>query len=457
MEDRIVQFIRALRLKGVRVSLAETADAFAAVEHLGIRDREQFRLSLRATLVKDLDHIAVFNELFPMFFSTGSAPGMQGLPEDLQEEEANQLAEALRHFNHRMREMLEKLLNGDELSPEELEQLSRMVGLDQADDPRYQNWMQRRMEQALKFPQVREALEEMLAIMQELGMGRERIDQLREVMQANYQSLQEQMRRYVGQQIAENMSDRADDLSGDDLFDRPFSSLSDADMDRLRKEVGRLAAVLRTRVALRQKRAKTGQLDAKATIRANLRHNGVPFEIRHRSRKKKPKLVVICDISTSMRPMSELMLSLIYAMQDQITRTHAFAFIDHLEYISPDFAQRQARDAVQDVLIRMPPGYYSTDLGHSLQNFNDEFMDTLDHRTTLIMVGDGRNNFNNPRVDLFNRMARRANRTIWLIPEPAYLWGSGDSDMLEYRSLCDDVLQVSTLADLSNAIDSLLM
>jgi uncharacterized protein with von Willebrand factor type A (vWA) domain len=228
-------------------------------------------------------------------------------------------------------------------------------------------------------------------------------------------------------------------------------------MDRLRKEVGRLATMLRTRVALRQKRARTGQLDAKATIRANLRHNGVPFEIRHRSRKKKPKLVVICDISTSMRPMSEMMLSLIYAMQDQITRTHAFAFIDHLEYISPDFANRQARDAVQDVLVRMPPGYYSTDLGSSLENFTDDFMDTLDHRTTLIVVGDGRNNFNNPRLDLFNRMARRANRTIWLIPEPAYLWGSGDSDMLEYQPVCDDVLLVSTLTDLSNAIDNLLM
>ena len=77
--------------------------------------------------------------------------------------------------------------------------------------------------------------------------------------------------------------------------------------------MNRLAAILRTRVALRQKRAKTGQLDAKATIRANLRHSGVPFDIRHRDKKKKPKLVVICDISTSMWHMSELMLSLIRA------------------------------------------------------------------------------------------------------------------------------------------------
>ncbi|HUF38743.1 MAG TPA: VWA domain-containing protein [Anaerolineales bacterium] len=457
MEDRIIQFIRAMRVKGVRVSLAETADAFRAVELMGIRDRERFRLSLRATLVKDAAHLAVFDELFPQYFSTAGAPEMLQAPDDLTDEEADMLAEALRRFNHKLRAMLEKMLNGEELTPEELERLGRMVGLDYADDFRYQDWMRRRMEQALDFPQVREAMDEMMAIMQELGMDRERIAQLKEVMQGNLQNFQEQMRRHAGRRIAENLSDRADDQSRDDLFDRPFSSLTDAEMDSLRKEVGRLAAVLRTRVALRQKRAKTGQLDAKATIRANLRHGGVPFDIRHRDRKKKPKLVVICDVSTSMRHMSELMLSLIYAMQDQITRTHAFAFIDHLEYISPDFTARSARKAVRDVLLRMPPGHYSTDLGLSLRNFTDGYLDTVDHRTTLIMVGDGRNNYNDPRLDLFKSMARRANRTIWLIPEPPYLWGSGDSDMLAYHPLCDDVLQVSTLTDLGNAIDGLLM
>lgn len=456
MEDRIVQFVRALRAKGVRVSLAETTDAFAAIEQMGIRDRENFRLSLRATLVKNAVDQPIFDELFPLFFSGGGTPHMQGLPGDMTDADAEMLAEALREFNHRMREMLEKLLNGRELSPEELDRLGKMAGLDFADDSRYRRWMEQRMEQALKFPQVREAMEEMLAIMQEMGMSRERMDQLREVMQNNMQSMQEQMRRFAGQRIAENMSDRVDDDSGESLFDRPFSSLSDSDMDKLRKEVGRLAAVLRTRVALRQKRASTGQLDAKATIRANLRHDGVPFDVRHRNRKRKPKLVVICDISTSMRHMSELMLSLLYSMQDQITRTHAFAFIDHLEYISPDFSRLSSKEAVQQVLVRMPPGYYSTDMGRSLQNFTDDFMDTLDHQTTLIMVGDGRNNYNNPRLDLFTQIARRANRTIWLIPEPAYQWGTGDSDMLEYVPICDDVLQVNNLSDLSAAIDGLL-
>jgi uncharacterized protein with von Willebrand factor type A (vWA) domain len=310
MEDRIVLFVRALRARGVRVSLAETADAFSAIDRMGVLEKDGFRLGLRATLIKDAADLPIFDELFPLFFGRLGAPAMQGLPEDLTEEEAEQLAEALRNFNHRIREMLEKLLNGRELSQEELDQLGKMVGLDYADDTRYQDWMRRRMEQALQFPQVREAIDDLMAILQEMGMSRERMEQMREAMQANMQSMQEQLRRFAGSRIAENLAERPSEPSAESLFDRPFTSLSDSEMDMLRKEVGRLAAVLRTRVSLRQKRARTGQLDAKATLRANLRHGGVPFDAPPQQ-KRKPKLV-----GSAMSALDAahvwLMLSLIY-------------------------------------------------------------------------------------------------------------------------------------------------
>jgi uncharacterized protein with von Willebrand factor type A (vWA) domain len=151
------------------------------------------------------------------------------------------------------------------------------------------------------------------------------------------------------------------------------------------------------------------------------------------------------------------MLSLIYALQDQISKTHAFAFIDHLEYISPDFVGKEAREAVAGVLLQMPPGSYNTDLGYSLEQFSHDFMDTVDSRTTLIVVGDGRNNYNDPRLNLFSTIARRSHRTIWLNPEPPMLWGTGDSDMFRYAPLCDTILQVSTLAELTAAVDKLLV
>lgn len=457
MEERIVKFISALRAGGVRVSLAESADAFSAVENLGVQNRDTFRLSLRATLVKDLESLPTFEELFPLFFSSGEPPPLLNLMDGLTEEEANMMAEALRQFGQRLQGMLERLLRGEQLTPAELQALGQLVGLTHADDLRYREWMARRMQRALQFDQVQEAMQEIMELMAQMGMNKERLQQMRHLVAQNMQALQEQLHQYTGQRIAENMAEQHPEDALDGLMDRPFHTLSDSDMQQLHQEVRRLAALLRSRIALRQRRAKSGQLDAKATIRANLKHGGVPFQIKHRDRSIKPKLVIICDISTSMRHCSELMLALLYELQDQVSKTHAFSFIDHLEYITPDFQGNRANEAIQQVLIRMPPGYYSTDLGYSLQNFTDRYIDTIDHRTTLIVVGDGRNNYNDPRLDIFKQMARRSRRTLWLNPEMPMLWGSGDSDMLEYAPLCDVVLQVSTLSELTAAVDQLLI
>ncbi|MCB0126106.1 MAG: VWA domain-containing protein [Caldilineaceae bacterium] len=452
----MVQFIAALRAGGVRVSLAESADALSAVDILGVQDRESFRLSLRTTLVKEASGIPTFEELFPLFFGSGEVPPMNNIMEDMSPEEAQMLAQAMRMFNEQLRQMMEKLLRGEQLSQQEMERLGQMVGLNRMDDLRYQDWMAQRMMRAMRFKEVQEALKEMMELMQQMGMSKQRLEQLRELLKQNQQSMQDQMRQFAGQRIAENMSEQRPDQGIDELLNRPFNALSDSDMQKLRKEVHRLANRLRSRIALRQKRAKSGQLDAKATIRTNLKHGGVPIEIKHRDHRLKPKLVVICDISTSMRPCSELMLSLVHALQDVITKTHAFAFIDHLEYISPDFVGRQANEAIHEVLVRMPPGYYSTDLGYSLTNFARDYLDTVDHRTTVIMVGDARNNYNNPQLDIFKKIARRSRRTIWINTEQPMLWGSGDSDMLHYAPLCDAVVIASTLGELTEAVDQML-
>ena len=456
MESRILQLISALRASGVRVSLAESGEAFSAVDLMGIQDREHFRLSLRSTLIKDVRDLPVFDKLFPLFFGTGQPPMMGGSPTDnLTPEEIQQLVDALKQFSDQLRQRMERLMNGEPLSREELEALAQMVGLNQADDLRYQNWMAQRMMRALAFPEVQEAMRELMEQLQQMGMNKERVEQLRELIQQNMQGMQQQINQFAGERIAENLSEQQPNEALDGLMNRPFNALSDADKKLLQREVKRLAAALRTRIALRQKRAKNGQLDPKATIRANLKYNGVPMEIKHRDRVRKPKLVVICDISTSMRFCSELMLSFLFALQGQVRKTHAFAFIDHLEFISDEFNGSDADKAIASVLWRMPSGHYNTDLGWSLNDFNNEYLDTLNSQTTLILVGDGRNNYNDPRVDIFSTMSRHAARTIWLNPEPPYLW-HGDSDMPKYAPLCSNVLKVSNLKELADAVDSFL-
>ncbi len=456
MEARILQLIAALRSSGVRVSLAESQEAFSAVDLMGIQDREEFRLSLRATLIKDAKDIPTFDKLFPLFFGSGQPPAMGGNPmDDMTPEEAQMLAEALKQYAENLRQRMERLMKGEPLTRSELEALGQLVGLNQADNLDYQNWMAQRMMRALAFPEVREALKELMEQLAQMGMSRERVEQLRQMIQQNMQGMQEQINQFAGQRIAENMSERPREEGIDNLMNRPFQALTDTEKKLLQREVKRLAAMLRTRIALRQKRAKSGQLDPKATIRRNLKYQGVPMEIMHKDRVRKPKIVIICDVSTSMRFCSELMLSFLFALQGQVHKTHAFAFIDHLEYISEEFNGSNADEAIASVLWRMPSGHYNTDLGWSLDNFNNDYLDTLSGQTTLLIVGDGRNNYNDPRLDVFSLMARRAARTIWMNPEPPHLW-HGDSDMPKYAPYCSNVLKVSNLKELADAVDDLL-
>jgi len=190
MESRILQLIAALRASGVRVSLVESAEAFSAVDLMGIQDREHFRLSLRATLIKDLRDLPVFDKLFPLFFGTGQPPMMGGNPmDDMTPEEAQMLADALRQFAEQLRQRMERLMNGEPLTKSELEALGEMVGLNEIDDLRYQNWMAQRMLRALEFPEVREAMRELMEQLQQMGMSKERIEQLREQIRQNLQGM----------------------------------------------------------------------------------------------------------------------------------------------------------------------------------------------------------------------------------------------------------------------------
>src|SRR5512145_225279 len=231
MESRILQLIAALRASGVRVSLAESAEAFSAVDLMGIQHREHFRLSLRSTLIKDVRDLPIFDKLFPLFFGSGEPPMMGGNPtDDMTPEEAQMLAEALREFAQSLRQRMQRLMNGEQLSRQELEQLGQMVGLNQVDDLRYQEWMAQRMMRALAFPEVREALRELMEQLAQMGMSKE--------------GLEQQIKQFAGERIAENLSEQPPGESVDNLMNRPFNALADDEKKILQREGKRLAAAL---------------------------------------------------------------------------------------------------------------------------------------------------------------------------------------------------------------------
>jgi hypothetical protein len=455
LDDRLIEFVRGLRAAGVRVSLAESMDAMRAVGVVGITEKEIFRQSIRATLIKESDDFLIFDELFPLYFGTGGTP-LQSAMEDMSSDEQEMLKAALSAMSGRLQQLLDWLTSGEGPTKEELEELARRAGARWANTPGEARWVSRRMLRQMGFQHLEEQIQELVQKLQEMGMSQDAIEKLLGVVEANREALAEQVAQQVGLQIARDRAERSRELHGSDLMHKSFQSLTESEADQLRTEVQRLVAQLRSRAALRRKRGKAGKFDPKSTIRANQRYGGVPFEMKFKKKKLKPNLVLICDVSTSMRPVAEFMLRLIYELQDQVAKARSFAFNANMEEISVIITGNRPADAVAEVLYNIPPGYYATDLGNSLATFFSNWSDSVSGRTTVIILGDGRNNYNSPRIDLMKRLQQRAKRLIWFNPEHRRQWGTGDSDMLDYEPICHEVYQVRNLAQLSTAVDELL-
>lgn len=456
MDDRIVQFIAGLRAAGVRVSLAESQDAALAVLSTGVHERPTFQAGLRSTLIKDHADAAIFDELFPLYFSVG-APPLTPTSDVLTPEEIELLRAALQALAGNIQGLLRQLLQGEKPSGEDLREALRNSGLNRARSLEERPRLSRRVERSLGMDDLMRQIEALLAKLAELGLSAEAQSRLKQALMENAGSLEGQIDRSVGWGLIQRLSQDVPDPTREDrLLERPFEDLSQDEADALRRQVTRLASRLRTRSALRMRRGKGHELDVKATLRRDLRTNGVPFEIIHRHHRLKARFTILCDVSTSMRPTVEFLLLLIYQLQDQVSRTRSFAYIDHIEEISAAFDTQRPDYAIPEVLQRFPPGHYNTDLGCSLEQFVDEYLDAVDRRTTLIVCGDGRNNYNDPRFDLIELLSRRARHTVWFDPEPPDRWSLGDSDMPGYIPRVGTVHQVSNLRQLGEAVDHLL-
>jgi hypothetical protein len=471
MDQRITEFIAGLRAAGVRISVAESADALRAIEHAGIAEKDFFRSALQTTLIKEPQDVPIFQQLFPMYFMSGDAPPRMRQPGgggNMSEEEQRMLQQMLQQMlasmtPQQLAQLFKAMMTGQQPGNQQIRGMLDQFGPPHMTNPMYQDWMTRRAMREMQFSKLEKALRELLEKLREAGMSEQALQKIEQAARENQQALAEQ----IGQQVGQQMIDQAQregnprPRSMNELLDRPFEYLTPDEVKDMRAVVARLAARLRSRLALRQRRGKTGTLDAKNTIRTNLRFGGVPMVVRHRRRHLKPKLVIFCDRSVSTQNVMSFMLMLIYSLQDQISRTRSFAFIDQIYDISAYFAESRPEQAIEQVMKNIyPRRSYSTDLGNSLREFMRDYCGCVDHRTTVIFMGDARNNENDPNLADFEALRRRARRIIWFNPEPPYMWGRYDpgslsSDMLKYQPMCNAVHYVSNMRQLAEAIDSL--
>jgi hypothetical protein len=216
---------------------------------------------------------------------------------------------------------------------------------------------------------------------------------------------------------------------------------------------------LKDRHSRRQKAARRGHLDFKKTLRQSLTYGGLPFDTRWKSKKiDRPEVIAICDVSRSVSNVVRFLLLILYSLNEFIPRIRSFIFCSNLVEVSNLFE----RYSLQEALARLRSGtdlpilMNRTDYGVSFLDFRDQYSGCLTKRATVIIMGDARNNYWNPRTEVLRVISERCKRLIWLNPETPSLWGSGDSEMKTYLPYCNVARECSTLGHLEKVVEYLL-
>ncbi|HEY2662672.1 MAG TPA: VWA domain-containing protein [Caulobacteraceae bacterium] len=443
MQRTLESFLRALRAVEVRVSPAEAIDAHQAVQLVGYADRTLLKDALCATLAKTAEEVGRFETCFETFFrrdefkpgkpetgdseaspSPGGAESESDLAQMLLQNDAAGLVQAMEAAAERAGvaeirlSSQRRLLTRRMLDEMGLKDLERLIGEAQrADDPQRQ------------------------ALAQKLAQRR--------------QALFDEAGHYVERQHDLYASESGLRLREQILADERLTAMDPHEIGTMQTLVRRMAKRLASRYSRQQRRAKKGKLDVRRTLRRSMGHGGVPFEIvwKHETIEK-PKIVALCDVSGSVASAARFLLLFLYSLHEVVERLDAFAFSNHLVPVGDILEDEQVEGAIAAVLARI--GMRSTDYGQALEDFCALHLNELDRHTTVIILGDARSNYVNPRIDLMRQVQERARAVIWLNPEPETFWNRGDSEMERYRRFCHVAKTCNTLNELERIIDDVL-
>jgi uncharacterized protein with von Willebrand factor type A (vWA) domain len=200
-------------------------------------------------------------------------------------------------------------------------------------------------------------------------------------------------------------------------------------------------------------------VDLRHTVRRSLSTGGVPIDLRFKPpHPAKPEIFVIADISGSVASFARFTLHLVHAISSQFSKVRSFVFVDGLDEVTrlfegvDDPAQAVARiNAEADVIAF--DGH--SDYGRALVSFHERFAKDVTRRSTILILGDARNNYHQAHAEVIADLHYRAKAVYWLNPEPTAYWNSGDSIVNQYAPYCERVIECRTLRQLEAFVGEL--
>ncbi len=462
MEARVVEFAEVLRQNGVRVSTSEVMDGARAAALVDLSERDNLRSVLRTTLVKRSADVEVFDRAFGLFFagamrtlaaleaSLFAALEEQGL---LSGEELAKVLAALRALGGQLAPLTEAMLEGDRARLAHLLRGATLqLDFSQLQSPLQSGFFARRLLAAAGGDRLQGDVETLEAELARQGLSSAGVEVVSRQLAAALRGVEEAARREVQRQAKARIR-RTDGP----LAERNLQSLSQAELAQAEAAVRKLAERLKARLVRRERSRRKGALNVRRTLRSNMVWGGVPMVPRFRSRRpERPELVVLCDVSDSVRNVSRLMLLFMHTLQSLFARVRSFVFVSELGEVTDYFRRLAPEQAIDRAVAGQAVSLQSnSNYGLAFTRFVQRELPSVRGRTTVLVIGDGRNNYNASGAWALRDIRQKARRLLWICPEEERAWGLGDSEMRTYASICQQVSVVRSLEDLARVADAL--
>jgi uncharacterized protein len=448
--ERVLELVRALRATGVPVAVSDGLDAQRASAVVDLLDRAQLREALAATVVKTPTHRPAFDVLFDLYFPP--RPGAGGADS----EDGRLRDPAGRPIEGFLAELIRALRADDRVALERLarEAVAAYGGIENPDGTT--GWFAYRVFRQIQTGGVlRRALSE-------AGIGDDSLPDrvARDAFEDQLRRFREAVEAEVRQRMAEERGLEAALLANRRTLpeDVDFFRVSADEQLAMRRAVRVLARRLAARLAARRRRARHGRLDARRTMRKALATGGVPLDITlRRPPPHRPDLVLLCDVSGSVAAFARFTLMFVHALQGQFSRVRSFAFIDTVDEVTKLFADGDFASAAERLNSSAEVVWLDghSDYGNAFATFAARWSDAVTPRTTVLVLGDARNNYRAPQTAVLADLRRKARKLYWLNPEPAAHWGSGDSIAPDYAAVVDDMVECRNLRQVAAFVESL--
>ena len=303
-----------------------------------------------------------------------------------------------------------------------------------------------------KNPEVAE-LQQEIADLQSTG-GVSRLNLAGKLSRAR-DRLRDKVRDYVEKQFFLRADESGKQLREELLKKVKLSNLEKRNFKDVQEIVYKMAKKLIAIHSRRRKQFRRGHLDIRKTLRHNMQYDGMFFDLKWKSSKvDRPKVMCICDVSGSVSNYSRFLLMFLYSLAEVLPKVRSFAFSSDLGEVTRLFEQSTLEDAMAKTMRDYGNG--STDYGQMFQDFKNHCMDDVNKKTTIIILGDARNNFGEPRDEILREMYDKAKRVIWLNPEPKMSWTVGDAEMKKYAPCCHQTEVCNSLLHLERVVSNLL-